>query len=97
METFLSNVVQDCIIYAQGYEACQQHDTVPRELEANSHAVIKPWSFRGWALDMIGEVRPTSIRRNCFILVATDYFTKLVECKPYRDVTERDVIHFIKK
>lgn len=46
---------------------------------------------------MIDKVGPTSIKRNCFLLVATDYFIKWVEYKSYRDVNERDVICFIKE
>lgn len=46
---------------------------------------------------MIGKVRLTSIKRNCFIMVAIDYFIKWVEYKPYRDVNERYVICFIKE
>ena len=24
------------------------------------HAIIKPWPFRGWALDVIGKIKPAS-------------------------------------
>lgn len=46
---------------------------------------------------MIDKVNPTSIKKNCFILVATDYFTKFMEYKLYRDVNERNVVCFIKE
>jgi IS30 family transposase len=48
-------------------------------------------------MDLIGKVRPTSKRKNCFVIVVTDYFTKWVEVKAYKDVTESDVIQFIKE
>ena len=47
-------------------------------------------------MDLIGKVRPTS-KKNCFVIVATDYFTKWVEAKAYKDVIENDVIEFIKE
>ena len=48
-------------------------------------------------MDLIGKVRPTSKKRNCFVIVATYYFTKWVETKAYKDVTKYDVIKFIKE
>jgi IS30 family transposase len=64
---------------------------------AELSSIIKPWPFRGWAMDLIGKVRPTSKKKNCFVIVDTDYFTKWVEAKAYKDVTEYDVIKFIKE
>jgi IS30 family transposase len=48
-------------------------------------------------MNLIGKVRPTSKEKNCFVIVATNYFTKWVEAKAYKDVTENDVIKFIKE
>ena len=36
-------------------------------------------------------------KKNCFVIGATDYFTKWVEAKAYKDVTKNDVIRFIKE
>ena len=60
------------------------------------YAIVKPWPFRGWAMDMIGKIHPPSSKHHCFILVATDYFTKWVEAKPYKAVDQIEVIGFIK-
>ena len=48
-------------------------------------------------MDLIGKVRPISKKKNCFVIVATNYFTKWVEAKAYKDVSEYDVIEFIKE
>ena len=48
-------------------------------------------------MDLIGKVRPTSRKKNYFVIVATNYFTKWVEAKAYKDVAEYDVIKFIKE
>jgi hypothetical protein len=48
-------------------------------------------------MDLIGKVRPTSKKKNCFVIMAIDYFTKWVEAKDYKDVSENDVIRFIKE
>ena len=60
------------------------------------HAVVKPWPFRGWAMDMMGKIHTPFSRHHCFILVATGYFTKWVEAKPYKAVDQTKVIRFIK-
>ena len=43
-------------------------------------------------MNLIGKVRPTSKKKNCFVIMATNYFTKWVEAKAYKDVIENDVI-----
>jgi hypothetical protein len=90
-------ILKDCIEYAHECEACKKHGPLPRLPAAELSLIIKPWPFRGWAMDLIRKVRPTSRKKNCFVIVATDYFTKWVEAKDYKDVTEYDVIKFIKE
>jgi hypothetical protein len=59
------------------------------------HSIVKPWPFRGWALDIIGEIKPNSSRGHRCILVSIDYFTKWVEAIPLPDVNQEVVISFI--
>jgi hypothetical protein len=59
------------------------------------HRIIKPWPFRGWALDFIGQIDPASSKGHRFVLVATDYFNKWTEAVPLKNMTHREVIHFI--
>lgn len=42
-------------------------------------------TFRGWALDIIGEIRPASSKQQKYILVGIDYFTKWIEAAPHTD------------
>lgn len=90
-------ILKECIKYAHGCEPCQKHGPLPRLPAAELSSIVKPWPFRGWAMDLIEKVRPTSKKKNCFVIVATDYFTKWVEAKAYKDVTEYGVIKFIKE
>ena len=61
------------------------------------HSILKPWPFRGWAMDLIGKICPASSKGHNFILVVIDYFTKWVEAVPLKKVEEKDVIQFIKE
>jgi hypothetical protein len=36
--------------------------------------IIKPWPFRGWGIDLIGQINPPSSKGHKLVLLATDYF-----------------------
>ncbi|CAL9001594.1 unnamed protein product [Prunus brigantina] len=59
--------------------------------------VVKPWPFRGWAMDLIGKIYLASSQQHCFIIVATNYFTKWVEAKPVKSTTSQKIIIFIEE
>ncbi|XP_051132643.1 uncharacterized protein LOC127252493 [Andrographis paniculata] len=94
---FCPSMTEDCIKYAQGCEACQRHGSLIRIPAEEMHTVVKPYPFRGWAMDIIGKIHPPSSRRHSFILVATDYFTKWIEAVPLANVTYQEVIKFVKE
>jgi len=59
------------------------------------HSIIKPWPFRGWALDVIGEIRPSSSKGHHLILVGIDCFTKWIQVVHLPKVDQKAVIIFI--
>ena len=61
------------------------------------HLIMKPWSFRGWALDLIGQIHPPSSKGHKYIIMAMDYFTKYVEVIPLKEVTQTEIINFIEE
>ena len=62
------------------------------------HSITKPWPFKGWAMDVIGKITPSSrSAKHAWILVATDYFTKWVEVKSYAELTSREVCNFVEE
>ncbi|GKV34366.1 hypothetical protein SLEP1_g42743 [Rubroshorea leprosula] len=73
------------------------HFKLQRVPASELNSIMKPWPFRGWAIDLIGKVYPPSSKGHSFIIVATDYFTKWVEAKPMKKVDQSDVIQFIKE
>ncbi|XP_020410884.1 uncharacterized protein LOC109946696 [Prunus persica] len=45
-------------------------------------------------MDLNGKIYPASSKQHCFIIVATDYFTKWVEAKPVKSTTSQEIITF---
>ncbi|KAI5332367.1 hypothetical protein L3X38_022496 [Prunus dulcis] len=94
---FWPTMLKDCINYSKGCEACQRHGPIQRAPSVPMNPVVKPWPFRGWAMDLIGKIYPASSQQHCFIIVATDYFTKWVEAKPIKTTTSQEIITFIEE
>ncbi|XP_050222280.1 uncharacterized protein LOC126672372 [Mercurialis annua] len=90
-------IEQDCIRYAKGCEACQKCGPIQHVPAEESHSIIKPWPFRGWAVDLIGKIYPGSSDGHTFVIIATCYLTKWVEAKPLKSRTKEAVIKFFKE
>jgi hypothetical protein len=88
-------MIADCFRYYKECEDCQKHEDVQLVPAALLHPIIKPWPFRGWGLDFIGKIQPPSAKGHCFVIVATDYFTKWTEAIPLKNMTHKEVIGFI--
>jgi len=87
-------ILEDCFKYFKG---CQKFGNIQRVPASAMNPIIKPWSFRGWAIDLIGQIYPPSSKGHKFILVATNYFTKWVEAVPLKKVTSANMIDFVKE
>jgi hypothetical protein len=90
-------MMKDCIWYKKGCEACKKFGDIQMVLASMLHHVIKPWTFRGWGLDFVGEIHLSSSKGHRFVLVATDYFTKCTEAVPPRNITHKEVITFVQE
>nr|XP_025640229.1 uncharacterized protein LOC112734891 [Arachis hypogaea] len=90
-------MIKDCIDYAKAYQECQKHGSIQQIPATELHSIIKPWPFKGWALDLIGLIHPPSSRQHKFILVAIDYFTKWVEAIPLVEAGQTEIIDFIEE
>jgi hypothetical protein len=88
-------MMEDCFRYFKGCEACQRFGDIQSAPASILHPIIKQWPFRGWGLDFVGEIHPSSSRGHRFVLVATDYFTKWTEVVPLKNMTHKEVISFV--
>ena len=90
-------MLEDCFKYYKGCQACQRFGKIQIVPASVMNPIIKPWPFRGWAMDMIGQINPSSSKGHQWVLAATDYFTKWVQAVPMRSVASKDVISFVKE
>ena len=90
-------MLEDCFTYYKGCQECQKFGSVQRAPASAMNPIIKSWLFRGWGIDLIGQIYPQSSKNHKFILVATYYFTKWVEAIPLKSVTSKEMIEFVKE
>jgi hypothetical protein len=91
---YWSTMLNDYFRYYKGCESCQKFENVQLAPATMLHPIIKPWPFRDWALDFVGQINPASSEGHRFVLVTTDYFTKWTEVIPLKNMMHREVIHF---
>jgi ribonuclease HI len=69
-------MLEDCFEYYKGCQECQKFGNIQRAPASALNPIIKPWPFRGWGIDLIGQINPPSSKGHKFVLLAIDYFTK---------------------
>ena len=84
---FWPTMIDDCFTYCRGCQECQKFGSVQRIPAWAMNPIIKPWPFRGWGIDLIGQIYSLSSKNHKFIFVAIDYFTKWVEAIPLKTMT----------
>ncbi|XP_050885309.1 uncharacterized protein LOC127089215 [Lathyrus oleraceus] len=84
-----------CGAHQAGCLECQLHGGIQHVPASELHTIVKPWPFRGWALDVIGEIKPASSKQQRYMLVGIDYFTKWVEAVALPNVNQEVVIDFV--
>lgn len=88
-------MLKDCIDFAKGCQECQKHPGIQHVLASELHSIIKSWPLRGRALDIFGEIKPSSSKGHRYILVGINYFTKWIKDVPLPNDDQEEVINFI--
>ncbi|KAK4395901.1 hypothetical protein Sango_1744400 [Sesamum angolense] len=73
-------------------KACHPHTPPVEPL----NVMLSPCPFSQWGMYIVG-LFPLATGQRKFLLVAIDYFTKLVETEPLARITEREVMKFVWK
>ncbi|XP_021807646.1 uncharacterized protein LOC110751480 [Prunus avium] len=94
---FWPTMEKDCFNYAKGCEDCQRNGPIQHLPAVPLNPIVKPRPFRGWAMDFVGKIVPSSSNEHTFIIVATDYFTKWVEASAVKSISSSVVIIFVKQ
>jgi ribonuclease HI len=90
-------MLEDCFEYYKGCQDCQRFGNIQRVLSSTLNPIIKPLPYRGWGIDLIGQINPPSSKEHKFVLLVTDYFTKWVEEIPLKRVTLENIVEFVKE
>jgi ribonuclease HI len=90
-------MLEDCFEYYKGCQDCQMFGNIQRVPASALNPFIKPWPFRGWGIDLIGQINPPSSKGHKFVLLTTDYFTKWVVAIPLKKVTSENMVEFVKE
>jgi hypothetical protein len=90
-------MLEDCFEYYKGCQDCQKFGNIQRVPASALNPIIKPWPFRGWGIDLIGQINPPSSKGHKFVLSAIDYFTKWVEAIQLKKVTSENMVEFVKE
>lgn len=88
-------MIYDCFKYYKVCQVCQKYGDLQMVPATELYPNIKPWPFRGWGLDFVGEIHSSSSKGHQFGLGATDYFTKWIEIVALKNMTHKKVIKFI--
>ncbi|XP_074305132.1 uncharacterized protein LOC141640140 [Silene latifolia] len=93
---FWPTMRKDAMEYAKKCDACQRHAPVTNQPAEPLHPVISPWPFMKWGMDIVGPL-PKAPGNKVYMLAMTDYFSKWIEAESSSQVTEAQVISFIKR
>jgi len=62
-------MLKECIDFSKGCQECRLHAEIQHVLASELHLIVKLWPFRGWALDIISEIKTGSSGKHKYILV----------------------------
>jgi hypothetical protein len=88
-------MLEDCFEYYKGCQDYQRFGNFQRSPASIMNSIIKPWPFRGWGIDIIGQIFLPSSKGHKFIVEVMDYFTKWVEAIKIKMVTSQNMIDFV--
>ena len=84
----------DVADYVRKCDPCQRMSPILKSPVQGLISISSPWSFAQWGINIIGPFN-TAPDQKKLLLVATDYFSKLIEDDAFASIKYRDVTQFI--
>ena len=78
------------------YDKCQRFGNIQRLPAERMTTITSPWPFAQWGIDIVSPL-PIGKGQLKFLLVAIDYFTKLVEAEALATITKAKIRSFVWK
>ena len=80
----------DAVELVKKYDKCQRFGNIQRLPAERMTTITSPWPFAQWGIDIVGPL-PQGKGQLKFILVAIDYFIKLVKAKALATITKAKI------
>ena len=91
---YWSTMAADANQQAKHCDQCQRHAPVSKLSPENLKSISSPWPFRKWGTDIMGKF-PMAPGQKVFLLVVTDYFSKLVKAEALSRITDLQIRKFL--
>src|ERR1044072_810621 len=78
---------------ARSCEKCQRFPNLSKASPSEITAIVSPWPFALWGVDLIGLFPPGKSQLK-WVIVAVDYFTKWIEAEAMATITSERVKTF---
>ncbi|CAL2254932.1 unnamed protein product [Prunus armeniaca] len=91
---FWPTMCHDSTEYVKKCDRGQRYKLIPNMPAEVYHPQNSPWPFMQWAIDLVGPFPPAPAKKEMMI-VATDYFTKLIEAEALSSIKEANMERFI--
>ncbi|CAL2252503.1 unnamed protein product [Prunus armeniaca] len=86
---FWPSLHTDAYAFTQKCDKCQRFTNIPQLPVEPLTAMVSPWPFAQWGLDLIGPM-PEDKGQVKYVVVAMDYFTKWAEAEALATITDSD-------
>ncbi|CAL8132253.1 unnamed protein product [Prunus armeniaca] len=91
---FWPSLHTDAQTFTQKCDKCQRFANIPQLPAEPLTAMVSPWPFAQWGLDLIGPM-PEGKGQVKYAVVAVDYFTKWVEAEALATITAARIETFV--
>ena len=86
----------DAAAYVRKCDRCQQQALVSRLSAQELTTKTCPWPFAQWGINIVGSF-PTVLSQKKLLLIATDYFSKLLKAEAFVSIKDKEVVQFVWK